>query len=437
MERTTHLTPGGNMPLEGSYVRADILAPGREIDVAAVLLTVDGKVRDDNDLVFFNHPSHDGVSVHGATVTADFTRIPGAVRSVALVASVDTEQPGVVFDGTCTPRVDLVCGGRRASFAPPPMRHRESVVVVAEFYRRAGGWKVRAVGQGYDSGLAGLARDLGIIVDDPGPSAGTTAGETRRPTVPPPPPPPPPPSPPWPSMPPSPRPAVSLEKVRRTAPGLVGLYETAGTALLERGVAGERAAVYLALDHSASMRGFYADGTMQHLAEQALGLSAHLDDDGTVPLVFFSSGVDLIAEIGLGDYTGRIEALRSRLDWGGTCYAPAMKAIVEHYRKAGATTPAFVVFQTDGEPWDRAETRRLLRETSGLPIFWQFVGFGPSTDLRFLRSLDTLTGRQLDNAGYFGAGTRPRGRSDAALYDRLLKEFPDWLRAARASGLVT
>ncbi|MCD0483422.1 VWA domain-containing protein [Streptacidiphilus sp. ASG 303] len=230
--------------------------------------------------------------------------------------------------------------------------------------------------------------------------------------------------------------AVSLDKVRRTAPELVSLYKAAGVSLAKRGVAGQRAAVYLVMDHSASMQGFYRDGTMQHLAEQALGLSANLDDDGVVPLVFFSSGVDLVAEIGLDNHRGRIDRLHRSLGWGGTRYVPAMRAVIDHYRESGAVDPAFVIFQTDGDPFDRRRTRRLLRASSSLPIFWQFVGFGSSSALGFLRGLDTLRRRVVDNAGYFGAGTDPRGVSDTDLYDRLMVEFPDWLVAARTAGIL-
>jgi hypothetical protein len=138
----------------------------------------------------------------------------------------------------------------------------------------------------------------------------------------------------------------------------------------------------------------------------------------------------------LENYQGRIDTLHPSLNWGGTTYAPAMQAVIDHYQASGSTDPAFVIFQTDGEPFDRKETRELLRRTSSMPIFWQFVGFGPSRNLRFLRSLDTLTGRTVDNAGYFGAGKNPEQLSVAALYDLLMKEFPAWLTAARTAGVL-
>src|SRR5690606_5931337 len=86
--------------------------------------------------------------------------------------------------------------------------------------------------------------------------------------------------------------AISLTKVQERAPDLVSLYKTAGASVRSHGLEAVRAAVYLVLDRSGSMRPYYRDGTMQHLAEQVLSLSAHLDNDGTVPVVFFSTDVD-------------------------------------------------------------------------------------------------------------------------------------------------
>lgn len=551
MAGDTSLTPGGNAALAGTEARAEVTATGTAIDVSAVLLTAARKVRDDSDLVFYNHPAQDGITVNGPCVTADFGRVPAAVHTVAVVASIDADRPEAVFDGGSGLRVDVTSGGARVSYTPPPLRQSETVVVLAEFYRRGDAWKVRAVGQGYASGLAGLAQDFGVTVDDPGPSqpaptrtsaptpaapkgpgarTGPGTGPGARtapgpvpapapaaghapaphpgtvpdsrlvpPAAPPPAPapgygpppamdpswnrppapapgpgagpsgwappqpgaaathlPPPPYVPQAPPMPPAapaysagapagpagarpaPRqaaPAISLEKVQRAAPALVNLYKQAGISLQKSGITGQRAAVYLVLDHSASMASYYRRGTMQHLAEQVLGLSANLDDDGVVPVVVFSSRVDLVSDISLDNHVGRVEELHRRLSWGGTAYTPAMRAVIEHYRNCGATDPAYVVFQTDGEPADRSAVKALLQQSSSLPIFWQFVGFG-SGRLKFLRSLDTLKGRTIVNSGFFAAGRDPRARSDAELYDCLMSGFPAWLTAARQAGIV-
>ncbi|MCC3652915.1 VWA domain-containing protein [Streptomyces sp. S07_1.15] len=236
--------------------------------------------------------------------------------------------------------------------------------------------------------------------------------------------------------------AIPPEKLRKTAPGLVSLYKAASAALDKEGLAGQRAAVYLVLDRSGSMRGYYKDGTVQHLAEQALGLSANLDDDGTVPVVFFSTDIDGTADIALDDYKGRIEALHADLGhMGRTNYHRAIETVVEHYKKSGSTAPAFVIFQTDGAPTSKAAAEKALCEAAELPLFWQFIGFG-ETDAKgfdFLRKLDNLSvpeRRKADNAGFFHAGPEPKKLTNRKLYEQLLAEFPTWLEEAREKGIL-
>ncbi|MFI7102094.1 vWA domain-containing protein [Streptomyces sp. NPDC050161] len=246
-----------------------------------------------------------------------------------------------------------------------------------------------------------------------------------------------------PSSPSSPSPTpISLTKVEATAPGLVSLYKSAGAVLDKHGLGTQRAAVYLVLDRSGSMRNYYKDGTVQHLAEQALGLSANLDDDGTVPVVFFSTDVDGTADLDLAHYEGRIEELHAGLGhMGRTNYHWAIAAVVEHYKKSGSTAPAFVIFQTDGAPTSKPAAEKALCEAAGLPIFWQFVGFGDpeAKGFDFLRKLDDLAvpdKRVVDNAGFFHAGRDPRALSSDELYQQLMVEFPEWLTEARAAGVL-
>lgn len=229
--------------------------------------------------------------------------------------------------------------------------------------------------------------------------------------------------------------AISLDKLQKRAPGLVSLAKQAGVSLEKRGLSGQRAAVYLVLDRSGSMRGYYRDGSCQELAERVLGLSANLDDDGVVPLVFFDDRAYAPVEVNLSNYPRRVNTVHDSLGrMGRTNYSAAMRAVVAHYQASGATDPALVVFQTDGNPDDRADTERALREFSNLPIFWSFVGFGGRVS--FLEKLDELSGRAVDNASFMPAGADPRRVADAELYDQLLKEFPQWLRDVRAAGII-
>jgi hypothetical protein len=236
--------------------------------------------------------------------------------------------------------------------------------------------------------------------------------------------------------------AISLDKVRETAPALVNLYKSAGVSLAKHGLDGQRAAVYLVVDYSGSMRPYYKDGSVQALADRVLGLSAHLDDDGRVPVVFFSTDVDAVTDIALADHRGRVERIVAGLGhMGKTSYHLAMDAVIDHYLDSGAGAPALVVFQTDGGPINKLAAERFLCKASRLPLFWQFIGFGDpgSRQFEFLRKLDELPvpdKRAVDNAGFFHAGEDPRAVSDAELYDRLVGEFPRWLAAARARGIV-
>ncbi|MCZ9343764.1 VWA domain-containing protein, partial [Streptomyces sp. TRM76130] len=188
---------------------------------------------------------------------------------------------------------------------------------------------------------------------------------------------------------------------------------------------------------------YYKDGSVQALADRVLSLSAHLDDDGTVPVVFFSTDVDAVTDIALADHRGRVEQIVSGLGhMGRTAYHLAMDAVIDHYLDSASTDPALVVFQTDGGPVDRLAAERYLCKAARLPLFWQFIGFGDpgSKQFDYLRRLDELAvpgKRVVDNAGFFHAGQDPRTVSDADLYDRLVGEFPQWLAAARAQGIVT
>lgn len=231
--------------------------------------------------------------------------------------------------------------------------------------------------------------------------------------------------------------AISLDKVPA---GLVSLAKTATVSLEKNGLSGLRAAVYLVVDRSYSMRDYFDNGSVQRLADRALGLSVTVDDDGVVPLVMFDSQPYPTVDISLDRYEG-IVAEQHQLHggpgtMGGTHYTIAMRAVTEHYLASESTDPALVIFQTDGAPQDQEDVRLQLVQSSKLPIFWAFVGFGPSK-ARFLTELDTMRGRLLDNASYFHAGLNPRRVPDSDLYDGITGEFGEWVPQARAKGLLS
>ncbi|MFG2210542.1 VWA domain-containing protein [Streptomyces sp. NPDC048638] len=216
---------------------------------------------------------------------------------------------------------------------------------------------------------------------------------------------------------------------------LEGLTSKAAYSLRKFGLTGgQRAAVYLVLDRSGSMRKYYSDGTVQYLAERILGLARNLDDDGSVPVTFFSTEVDCEFTVSVDDYAGRIEAAHQGLGhMGRTFYANAIRAVLAQHRQSGARVPALIVFQTDGNPEDRAAVVSLLREIvgegefEGVEAFIAFVAFGKKVD--FLRTLDVL-GLKDDHVSLFQAD-EPEHITDEELYDGITHEFVPWLLARR------
>ncbi|RLU79953.1 Tellurium resistance [Streptomyces griseocarneus] len=148
-----------------------------DVDVSALLLTA-GRVRSDADFVFYNqavHPSgavrHEGKGPAGDsvvdTLTVDLAAVEPAVETVVLAASADGGAFGQV-PGLHIRILDPADGTELARFDSTDATV-ETAFVLGELYRRNGEWKFRAVGQGYSSGLAGLATDFGISVDAPRP----------------------------------------------------------------------------------------------------------------------------------------------------------------------------------------------------------------------------------------------------------------------------
>jgi stress response protein SCP2 len=144
--------------------------PGLDADLSALLLA-GGKVRGDADFVFYNPPaSADRRVVHAGTrgegtgrVDVDLAGFDEAVTTVAFAVSLDG---GSLADlGPVRAQVGGGAGEPLAVFVMDGL-DVETAAVAVELYRRGAQWKVRAVGQGYRDGLAGLARDFGVDIDD-------------------------------------------------------------------------------------------------------------------------------------------------------------------------------------------------------------------------------------------------------------------------------
>lgn len=169
---------GANLPVQAQAVRVELgwrSGPGvPDVDASALLL-VSGKVRSDADFVFYNQPAHASGAVRhegkktGAdgvtdTLAVDLARVEPAVERIVLAASADGGSFGRV-PGLRVRVLDATSGAEIARYESQDATV-ETAFLLGELYRRQGSWKFRAVGQGYGSGLTGLATDFGISVDD-------------------------------------------------------------------------------------------------------------------------------------------------------------------------------------------------------------------------------------------------------------------------------
>ncbi|MGX1119415.1 stress response protein SCP2 [Streptomyces ambofaciens] len=474
------LSKGANIAVDSPAVRVELAwsaGPGvPEVDASALLLTAAGRVRDDGDFVFYNQPRHTSGAVGhlgkrggpgadaGVTTDAvevDLLSVESAVERIVLCASADGGAFGRV-PGLSLRLLDAATGTELARF--DITAGTETALVGGELYRRQGAWKFRAVGQGYASGLVGLATDFGITVDDDAPPSATATQATAPPTAPPAPS-----TPPTPAAPPAPPPPVPAPPA--TGPRLTKgedrlpvdmrkrlslRKEQVAVSLSKHGATGVTARVVLVLDASGSMSLLYSKGVVADVVERMAAVAAQLDDDGEMQAWTFASNPARLPDLRLGELpewlrlhvrVGEISLFRRGRKKGLHPEQADMRAVgiqneeqkviaeVRAFvRDHPAPVPTLVLFFSDGGVYRNAEIERELREAVEEPVFWQFVGLGRA-NYGVLERFDTLPGRRVDNVGFFAVddiGTVP----DPELYDRLLSEFPSWITAAGRAGIL-
>ena len=189
------------------------------------------------------------------------------------------------------------------------------------------------------------------------------------------------------------------------------------------------ARVGLVLDYSGSMSELYNSGTVQYVVDKILPLAMEFDDNNTMEVWLFENGYHRLPDITLSNYKGYVEReIRRKYHFGGTNYAPVMKDVVREYKKG--KLPAYTLFITDGDNFDKDDTDKVIIEASKYPIFWQFVGVGGAS-FDYLQQLDDMSGRYVDNADFFRVD-----KIGDITYEKLLNEFPVWLENDKVKGMM-
>ncbi|CAM4130870.1 VWA domain-containing protein [Nocardia ninae] len=416
------LVKGENGSLAQSRVVVSVRSAA-DIEVSALLVTAAGTVRSDADFVFFNQPAAPGVLLRvdaAAALEVSFADLPAAIEQLRVVITLD--EPGAAFGEFAAPVATVAdpAGDVLYEYRIDGLAS-ESVVIALELYRRGAEWKVRAVGQGYAGGFAELVTDHGVHVDDaPAPAeSASVAPELEVRTVPG-------------------EAALSFEKR-----GQLDLRKHAvAKVLVDQGAWGIRARVVLVIDKTGSMQKQYRNQVVHRVVQRMIPVATQLDDNGALEAYLYALSFAKLPDITVAQAD---EWAQTYLHLGGTHagidYAeiggrndelPVMRDIMASLRPGDG--PTLVLFFTDGGFANKRDISALMREASQLPAFWQFIGLGRA-NYGLLRSLDELTGRTVDNAGFFALDDIDRV-DDGELYARLLGEFPAWLRAARDAGVL-
>lgn len=395
-----------------------------EYDFCCFGVDAAGKLSDDRYMVFYNQKTtpQGEISItdipEGVRYTLQLPALPPSVHRLVFTVSIDGSQTMGEMEHFATQvyqpggqSVDLQLTGK--DFA------KEKAVIAIEIYRKDG-WRMGCVAGGFDGGLSALLAHFGgeEVKDEPAqeavPSASPAASVQPAPAAP---------------------ARVSLEKKLERAPQLVRLAKPLGVELKKRNLEDLVAKVGLVLDISGSMTPRFKNGTVQEIVNKTLPLAVQFDDDGELDFWYYGTQARRMESVNLGNYTQAVPVnwRNLMLELGGSNNEPeVLRMVLDTYR--GSRLPAYVLFITDGGVSRTKEIKKIIIEASREPVFWQFVGVGGS-GYGILEKLDTMTGRYVDNAGFFALDDFKKV-SNEELYARLLAEFPKWLTEVRNKGMI-
>lgn len=278
----------------------------------------------------------------------------------------------------------------------------EKAIIVGEIYYK-NMWRFSAVGQGFNGGLKALLQAFG--------------GEEEQ------------------SAPSSPK-KIQLEKeINQHAPHLLSLFKTMHLALEKNHLEQIQAQVILVLDASGSMSRQYKDGRVQMVIDRISTLALQFDTHHSLDVWAYADACIQLEPVKLSNMTNYLnrQVKLQQIQGGRNNEIPILYQIIEQYQKA--TVPVYVVFISDGGVLQSNKIKKILTEASRYPIFWQFVGLG-GANYGIFEHLDTMGGRLVDNCSFFTIDDIRR-ISDQILYDRLLKEFPKWIQAAKQHRILS
>ena len=370
-----------------------------EYDFCCFGVDENGKLSDDGYMIFYNQRTSPNAELRveditdGVRYTLNLSTLPDFINRLVFTVSIDGNQTMGEMNSLETKvyqsgdnDIEMKLGGRDFT--------REKAVIVMEIYRKDV-WRIGCVASGFDGGLSALLKYFGgeEVKDE---SNQNLSSSNQK---------------------------ILLEKKMEKAPELISLVKPLVFELKKKNLESTVAKVGLVLDISGSMVPRFKNGTVQSIVNKTLPLAVQFDDDGELDFWFYGTTARQMDSVNLKNYTKAVpdDWKHLMMELGGRNNEPiVMRMVVDEYKDT--KIPAYVLFITDGGVNNKKEIRNIITEASHLPIFWQFVGVG-GKNYGVLENLDTMTGRYVDNAGFFALDDFQKV-SNEELYARLLEEFP-------------
>ena len=220
------------------------------------------------------------------------------------------------------------------------------------------------------------------------------------------------------------------KKLEKKAPELVSLMKPLKVQLEKKNLLNCVARVALVIDISGSMTVRFRNGTVQEIVNKTLPLAVQFDDDGELDFWYFGTRCRRMENVNMDNYKQAVPANWCRImhELGGANNeAAVMNEVIKEYQ--GSKLPVYVLFISDGEVHNEREITKAMKTASIYPIFWQFIGVG-GKNYGILERLDDMSGRYVDNASFFALDDFKQV-SNEELYERMLEEFPQWLKIMR------
>lgn len=416
-----------------------------DIDASVFMLGINGKLPDEKYFVFYNNlQSLDGSLKHSGdnrtgegdgddeTIYVDLTKVNPAIQEIVFVVTIHQGQEKQQnFSQIRNAFIKIYNQETRRSLARYNLREAFSQETALEFgrlYKKEGEWRFQAVGEGYNTGLQSF---VDKYIDETQqhnkvePQLETTVRNQHKDT--------------------------NQQPIDITKKADINLLKTKVDIVLQKkGISKDVARVALVLDISGSMSHQYSSGAVQAFLERIVPVASRLDDDGKLDVWFFGSTFKRTTSVREKNVDGYIKKESGEMKrallvlkmpslmlelGGGNNEPPVIRDVIKKYtQEEPSKLPTFIVFLSDGGVHDEQGIKKAVIDAAKYPIFWQFVGLAGS-NYGILERLDTMGGRIVDNADFFHVDDLGK-ITDEQLYERLLNEFPSWMKQARAKGIL-